>query len=84
MSIYYKYEPYGAKIVILSYVDDCIYWYTYEALGKWFVDTLVNRFHVNFLGFAHWLVLIIISHIKDHSISVDKVIYATYILWISS
>ena len=28
MSIYYKYEPDGSKIVVLSYVDDCVYWYT--------------------------------------------------------
>ena len=29
LSIYYKYAPYGSKIVFLSYVDDCVYWYTY-------------------------------------------------------
>ena len=40
MSIYYKYAPDGSKIVVLSYVDDCVYWYTYEDLGKWFADTL--------------------------------------------
>ena len=28
MSIYYKYAPDGSKIVVLSYVDDCVYWYT--------------------------------------------------------
>ena len=49
MSIYYKYAPDGSKIVVLSYVDDCVYWYTNEDLGKWFVDTLGKRFHVNFL-----------------------------------
>ena len=27
MSIYYKYAPYGSKIVVLYYVDDCFYWY---------------------------------------------------------
>ena len=27
ISIYYKYAPDGYKIVVLSYVDDCIYWY---------------------------------------------------------
>ena len=27
MSIYYKYAPDGSKIVVLSYVDDCVYWY---------------------------------------------------------
>ena len=40
MSIYYNYALYGTEIVVLSYVDDCVYWYNSEALGKWFVDTL--------------------------------------------
>ena len=34
MSIYYKYAPDGSKIVVLYYVDDCVYWYTNEYLGK--------------------------------------------------
>ena len=34
MSIYYKYVPDGTKIVVLSYVDDCVYWYNSEALGN--------------------------------------------------
>ena len=34
MSIYYKYAPDGTKSVVLSYVEDCVYWYTSEALGK--------------------------------------------------
>ena len=42
------------KIVVLSWVDDCVYWYTYEDPRKWFVDKLGNRFHVNLLGYAHW------------------------------
>ena len=37
MSIYYKYTPYGIDIVVLSYVDDCSYWYNYYAIVKWFV-----------------------------------------------
>ena len=61
MSIYYKYAPDGSKIVVLSYVHDCVYWYTNEDIGKWFVDTLGKRFHVKFLGFAHWFMSIIIS-----------------------
>ena len=28
MSIYYNYAPNGTKIVVLSYVGDCVYWYT--------------------------------------------------------
>ena len=80
MSIYYKYAPDVSKQIVLSYVDDCIYWYTSEALGKWFVDTLVNRFHVNFLEYAHWFMSIRISQMRDHYISVDQARYATYIV----
>ena len=66
MSIYYKYPLDGTTLVVLSYVDDCVYWYTYEALGKLFVDTLGNIFHVNFLGYSHWFRSIIIVKMKDH------------------
>ena len=53
MSIYYKYSPYRSNLVILSYVYDCVFWYTYEELVKYLVDTLGERFHVDFLGYAH-------------------------------
>ena len=61
ISIYYKYAPDGSKIVVLSYVDNCICWYTSEDLVKWFADTIEKIFHVNFLGYAHWFMLIRIS-----------------------
>ena len=80
MSIYYKYAPDGSKIVVLSYVNDCVYWYTNEDLGKWFFDTLGNIFHVNFLGYAHWFMSINISQMRDYSISVDQARYATSIV----
>ena len=80
MSIYHKYAPDGSKMVFLSYVDDCVYWYTSEAPGKWFVDTLEKRFQVNFLGYAHWFMSKKKSQIKDHSISVDKARYDTSIV----
>ena len=80
MSIYYNYAPDGSKIVVFSYVGDCVYWYTNEDLGKWFVDTLVKIFHANFLGYAHWFISIRISQLKDHSISVDQARYATSIV----
>ena len=66
--IYYEYAPYGTKIVVLYNVDDCVYWYTSEDLGKWFVENLGKIFHVNFLGYSHWFMLIRVSHMKDHSI----------------
>ena len=70
LSIYYKYAPDGTTISVLSYADDCVYWYTSEALVRWFVNNLGKIFHMNFLGVAHWFISIIISHMKDHFISV--------------
>ena len=67
-------------IVVLSYVYDCVYWYTSVALGNWFVDNLGKIFHVKFLVCAHWFMSIIISQMKDHSISVDQARYATSIV----
>ena len=34
MYIYYKYAPDGSKQCVLSYVDDCVYWYTNEDIEK--------------------------------------------------
>ena len=64
----------------MSYVDDCVYWYKNEDIGKWFVDKLGKIFHVKFLGYAHWFMSIRISQMKDHSIFVDQAIYATSIV----
>ena len=80
MSIYYKYEPDGTKIVVFNYIDDCVYWYTSEDLGKWFVDNLGKIFHVNLLGYAHWFMSIRISQMNYHSIYVDQARYATSIV----
>ena len=77
MFVYYKYVTDGPKLVVLSYVDDCEYWYTYKELVKWFVDTLVKIFQVNFFGCANWFISIRISQLKDHSISVDNARYDT-------
>ena len=46
MSIYYNYTPDGGGNVVLSYVDDCVYWYNYEALVKCYVDYIGKIFHV--------------------------------------
>ena len=48
--------------------------------GKWFVDTLGEKFHVNLLGYAHWFMSIRISQFKDNSIYVDQARYATSIV----
>ena len=77
MYVYYKYKPDGSKLVMLYYVDDCVYQYTSEELGKWFVDKPGKIFHVNFPCYAKWFMSIKISQFKDHDISVDKDRYAT-------
>ena len=38
MYIYYKYAPDGTKVVVLYNFDNCVFCYTSEDLGKWFVD----------------------------------------------
>ena len=80
MSIYYKYTPDGKRTVLLSYVDEFCYWYTSKALVKWFVGAIENKFHVNFLVYAHWFMSKIFSHMKDHSISVYQARYDTSIV----
>ena len=65
---------------MLYYVDNCIYWYTSEELGKWFVDTLVNILHVELLGYSHWFISIGISQLKDRSIPVEQSRYATSVV----
>ena len=56
MYVHYKYATDGYKLVVLSNVDDCVYWCTSEELVKWFVDTLGKIFHVNFPVYAHWFI----------------------------
>ena len=68
MSIYFKYAPYGTKIVVIYYFDDCFYWYTSEALGKLLVDALGKIFYMNLLGYAHWFMLIRIYQMMEHYI----------------
>ena len=80
MSVYYKYEPYGSKLFVLSYVDDCVYWYKYEGIEKWFVDTLGKRFHVNLLRYSHWFMSIRKTQLKYNSISVDQSRYDTSVV----
>ena len=49
MSVCYNDTLYGSELVVLSYVDDYLYWYTSEELGKLFMDTIENIFHVKCL-----------------------------------
>ena len=73
----YKYEPYGSQLVVLSYVNDCVYWYTSDELVKWFLDTAGQIFHAKFLEYTHWFMSIRISQLGYHSISVHQARYAT-------
>ena len=78
--IYYKYARYETKVVLLSYVEYCVYWYISETIGKCFVEILVKIFNVNFLGCACLFMSIKVSHMKVHYISVDQARYANLIV----
>ena len=80
MSIYYKYAPDGGKLLSYLMVMTAYIGIILKPLGKWFVDTIGNIFHVNLLVYAHWFMLIRISQMKDNSISVDQAICATSII----
>ena len=47
---------------------------------KCFLDTLGKRFNVHLLGFEHWFMSIIVSQLKDFSISLYQYIYANTIV----
>ena len=55
MYICYKYAPDGGKLLFF-YFYDCVYCYTSKDLGKCFVGSIGNRFHMNFFGYAHFYV----------------------------
>ena len=65
---------------MLSCVDDFLYWYASEEIGKWFVDKLGKILILNFLVYAHWFIFIRISLLSDYSTSVYQDRYATYIV----
>ena len=68
MSIYYKYAPDGRNILFYLMFMIVYIGIHLKPSETWFVDTLGKRFNVNFLGYAYWLMSMIISHMKDHSI----------------
>ena len=80
MYVYYKYALGGPRLVVLSNVYECVYWYTSEELGEWFVNTPRKIFHTNLLGYSHWFMSIRISQLKEHYISVDQDRYATSVV----
>ena len=54
ISIQHKYEPNVSRLVVLYYVNDCVYWCLCEEIGKWFMyNRLRKRFNMKFLGHAH-------------------------------
>ena len=46
MSIYYKYAPDGSKIVVLYYVDYCVYWYSHGISFPRCQQTIFQDLHV--------------------------------------
>ena len=68
----------GSKIVVLCYVDDCVYWYANEDLVKWFVDTLEKRFHAQTLvDQARYATSIVAKYLYTATVKVSTKFYKT-------
>ena len=57
MSIYYNYAPYGYKLVVLYYIDDCVYWHRWELPVGNYPDNSGN-YHYPFF----WVIFMVILH----------------------
>ena len=76
----YKCATDGSNLVVLSYVNTCVYWYTSEEIGQWFLDKNLNIFYMNLLVYEHWFMSIRISQQKEYVISVDQDKCVTYVV----
>ena len=54
--IYYKYEPDGSKLVVLYYVDDCVYWYIKMVFGYYWKEVLCEIIRICTLVYVHYYI----------------------------
>ena len=80
ISIYYKNATDGSDLVVLSYVSECEFCYTYEEVVAWFVDTLGKWLFVNLLGCSHWFMSSRVSQLKEYFTSKDQARYDTNVV----
>ncbi len=70
----------GSYVKLIVYVDDNLFYRNNEATLWEFKDKLSKRFHVEFLGQAHWYLSARIYHDADFNITYDQTRYCKAIV----
>ena len=75
-SIFTKHYPNGSWNKLIFFVDDMLYCGSDDTVEKEFQVAVEKRFHVKFLGPAHWFLQMRIHQHKDQSYTLDQHRYA--------
>jgi hypothetical protein len=75
-SIFVKRYPNGGWLKLIFFVDDMLYCGSNDTIESEFRAAVTDRFHVKFLGPAHWFLQMRIHQHKDHSYTLDQHRYA--------
>jgi hypothetical protein len=72
--------PNGAKIYVLNYVDDMLYYGTDLDRLRQFEEKLKARFNLELIGLAHWYLGIRINQLANYDIELDQSRYCAAIV----
>jgi hypothetical protein len=75
-SVFVKRYSNGEWLKLIFFVDDMLYCGSNDAVEAEFRTAVSDRFHVKFLGPAHWFLQMRIHQHKDHSYTLDQHRYA--------
>lgn len=71
-SIFVKHYPGGKWLKLIFFVDDMLYCGSHDSVEQTFQAAVNDRFHVKFLGPAHWFLQMRIHQHKDRSYTLDQ------------
>ena len=71
-SIFIKRYPHGGWLRLIFFVDDMLYSGSTDEIEMEFQRTVHDRFHVKFLGPAHWFLQMRLHQHKDKSYTLDQ------------
>jgi hypothetical protein len=77
---FYKTCTNGARLYILNYVDDMLYYGTDDIEVQAFEAALKKRFNLELMGQAHWYLGTRISQLANHDIIIDQSRYCLSIV----
>jgi hypothetical protein len=59
-------------IIVIVYIDDCLYFSTSDTAREMFQNQLVDRFNVELQGIAHWYLSARIHQYKEFNGKMDQ------------